>query len=106
MAFIFFSPPTVSASTEQVLASIEVGTADKIRGIIVTSQDGQLSFRESLDGGQTYDYIRADIALTGGTAKEFEFEPYGPRVQLVLENGAGGAATVKCQARLVSAGPR
>lgn len=106
MASVFFGQ-AAATPTDTVLATLAIGTADKVRGIINSTIAGNLVVEESIDGGQNWYDVSSvfPVAIVANTPLPFEVEPYGPLVRFTFDNG-GAIATVSFAARIVSAGPR
>lgn len=102
MAAVFFNTAAASPA-DTTLATINVGTADEIRGLIKSDIAGNLLIQEVIDGTTTE--RETSVAIVANTVKEFSVLPYAPIVRFVFDNG-GALATVRFAARVVSAGPR
>ncbi len=105
MASIFFGQAAATSNT--ALGTVQMGTADKVRGIIHSSIAGNLIVEESIDGGKTWYDVSTTfpLAVAANTPVPFEVEPFGGVVRFVFDND-GAEATVSFAARVVSAGPR
>lgn len=96
----------LTANETRTLGEIQVGTQDRLLGLVKSDKNLTVHILESIDGGVNYDRDTT-VAVTGGTTSVIDLNPiYGNTIRITVTVGGVATTYIRFGARLTSAGAR